>query len=418
MRNAQANASVMLTKLYPHQLEALSKLKTGSILCGGVGSGKSLTSIAYFFSRVCGGVINGDGSFDLMELPMPKDLYIITTPKKRDSKEWEGDCAKFGLSRDRASSLSQIQVMVDSWNNIGKYKDVTNAFFIFDEQRVVGSGAWVKHFLKIAQRNEWILASATPGDNWQDYIPVFVANGFYKNRTAFLNQHAVYKTFSNYPKIDHFVECKTLENLKKQLLVLMPYRKHTVNHEHIWNVDYDEIAFQKVFKDRWNIFEDRPIKDASEYFYTMRKVVNQDSSRMQAIYELLQTHKRIIIFYNFNYELDLLRSIRGVAKAEWNGQKHEAIPETDSWVYLVQYNAGAEGWNCIATDTVVFFSLNYSYKIRTQAAGRIDRLDTAFTDLHYYTLLSDSWIDRMILKSFNQKKNFNEAPYKTYLLVA
>ena len=94
--------------------------------------------------------------------------------------------------------------------------------------------------------------------------------------------------------------------------------------------------------------------------------------------------------------------------AEWNGHNHEDIPKTSTWVYIVQYTAGAEGWNCIETDTIIFYSQNYSYKVITQSAGRIDRLNTPFTDLNYYHLYSMSPIDLAIKKAFDCKKDFNE----------
>ena len=64
---------------------ALDRLNNGSILCGDTGSGKSLTALAYYFSKENG------GSFEDEYIPMkdpPQDLYIITTARKRDTLEW------------------------------------------------------------------------------------------------------------------------------------------------------------------------------------------------------------------------------------------------------------------------------------------------------------------------------------------
>lgn len=408
----------MAINLYPHQIKAVDELKNGAVLKGGVGTGKSITALAYFFTLECGGDIrvNGIGGFDAM--PRPKDLYIMTTARKRDSREWEKECAPFGLSRIRENSFGSVKVTVDSWNNIGNYTDVKNAFFIFDEQRLVGSGAWVKAFYKITKSNNWIMLSATPGDNWLDYIPVFVANGYYKNRTEFLRQHVVYKNFSKFPQVSHYVETGKLIKLRNRLIVDMPYERHTVRHIHNVLVDHDEDEFEKVHIKRWHIYKERPLKDVGEMFYVMRKLVNSDSSRLKQVKAVMAKHPRLIVFYNFNYELDALRSMTQdadwdtrVVVAEWNGQKHEPVPEGEQWVYLVQYAAGAEAWNCTRTDATMFFSLNYSFKINEQAKGRIDRLNTPYTDLHYYILKSNSFIDKAISKSLANKKNFNNLDY-------
>lgn len=384
-------------------------MKNGCILKGGVGTGKSRTAIAYYYTRVCGGTIKVDNIGEMSEMTNPMDLYIITTAKKRDKKEWEGECAPFVLTNTRAFSINNVQIFVDSWNNIDKYSEVENAFFIFDEQRLVGSGAWVKSFLKIVKNNKWIVLSATPGDTWMDYVPIFIANGFYKNRTEFIRNHVIYNNFSKFPKIDRYIEQGKLIKHRKDVLIEMPYERHTTRNIKNVTVSYNEEEFKKIVDDRWHIFEDRPIRDVSELFLVMRKLVNSDPSRLETVMDIVAEHKKVIIFYNFDYELDILRTLQGslnIPVAEWNGHKHEEIPETDEWVYLVQYTAGSEGWNCTDTNATIFYSLNYSYKINEQAKGRIDRLNTKFVDLYYYILQTDSLIDKAIMKSLKNKKDF------------
>ena len=407
----------MAFKLREYQLDAIGKLKTGSILNGGVGSGKSLTALSYYYLQNNGDVrfLSG-GDYVTME-PDPMDLYIITTARKRDTMEWEGELAHFLMSTHPECTNYTHKIVVDSWNNIGKYKDVTGAFFIFDEQRVVGSGAWVKAFLKIAKFNEWILLSATPGDTWTDYIPVFVANGFYKNKTEFMREHAVFARFSKYPKIEKFINTGRLLRQRQMILVDMNFKRETVQHHEDIYVSYDIHTYKDVMKRRWDIWKDEPLVNASGLCYALRKIVNTDESRAVKLLELFETHQKMIVFYNFDYELEILKNLyygEDVVVAEWNGHKHEPTPTACKWVYLVQYTAGAEGWNCITTDTIVFFSQNYSYKIMHQSAGRIDRLNTPFEDLYYYHLKSRSGIDLAIAKALNSKKKFNESSFITF----
>lgn len=398
----------MVIELYDHQKKAIDMLKPGSILYGGVGSGKSRTAIAYFFRDICGGDL--ERLEECKELKSPRDLYIITTARKRDLCEWEQECIPFLLSSDPNMSPFKVKVTVDSWQNIKKYTSIENAFFIFDEQRLVGSGVWVKSFLKIAKKNPWLLLSATPGDTWMDYIPVFIANGFYKNRTEFIRTHVVYANHTKFPKIDHYVQTTRLMKQKKQITIYMEYMKPTISHEEILIAEYDVKRFNRVFKERWNIFENKPIKNISEFAYLSRRVVNSDESRINLLKGVFEKHKKVILFYNFDYELEILREFckkEKITIGEWNGHKHESIPRQNKWIYAVQYMAGAEGWNCVETDCIVFYSESYSYRMMAQAAGRIDRLNTPFSDLYYYRFRSKSIVDTKIAKSLKEKRDFN-----------
>lgn len=394
---------MMAVPLYDYQWDAIERMENGNILCGGVGSGKSRTSIAYYFCKECGGELRGR----VRQMKEPKDLYIITTARKRDTLEWEGELAPFGLP-------DTVKIKVDSWNNIQKYIDISDAFFIFDEQRVVGSGAWVKAFLKITKKNHWILLSATPGDTWTDYIPVFLANGFYKNKTEFLQEHVVFSRFSKYPKVERYLGQARLLRLRDKILVKMDYMRPTRAHHETIEVGYDRMLYKDIMSRRWNIYKDEPIVNAAELCYVARQGINSDASRVQAILDIFKDHPKLIIFYNYDYELEILRHIQygdDVMVMEWNGHKHEPLPVGDRWIYLVQYTAGAEGWNCIDTDTIVFYSLNYSYKIMVQSAGRIDRMNTPFTDLYYYRLRSSAPLDLAISRALKKKKNFNESRF-------
>ena len=399
--------------LRDYQFDAVKRMRNGCILNGGVGSGKSRTGLYYYFTQQ-----NGSIDSDYVPMKNPKDLYIITTAKKRDTLEWEGELSIFLMTtHPEKDDIYDHKITVDSWNNIQKYKDVNNAFFIFDEDRVTGNGAWVKAFLKIAKNNEWIILSATSGDCWSDYIPVFIANGFYKNKTEFIREHVIYSRFTKYPKIDRYINTRRLVRLRDRILVDMDFHRDTIPHHEDVYCNYDAMMYKEIGKNRWNPYKDEPIVNAGELCYTWRKLVNSDESRQTALLEIFEKHPKMIVFYNFDYELDILKGMYygdDVEIAEWNGHKHQAIPDTEKWVYLVQYTAGCEGWNCISTDTIVFYSQNYSYKTLEQARGRIDRMNTPFINLYYYHLKSRSGIDLAISRALKNKKQFNERKFTNW----
>lgn len=458
----------MKVELHPHQQEALEKMHNGCVLWGGVGVGKTITALAYA---------------KLME--PGKKIKIVTTAKVRDSFSWEREAAKLAIHPD--------DFEVTSWNKINDLVELEDHFIIFDEQRLVGTGAWVKAFYKIAKKNHWILLSATPGDTWSDYAPMFIANGWYKNITQFRQEHAVYSTFTKYPKIVRWLNEGKLQKYRRQLLVKMPMARHTTRHVHHIECDYDKEKLDFVRKKRWNIYKDQPIKNAAELYGVMRKVVSTDPSRVLELKKLIAKHPKMIIFYNYNYELDILREVcseleeltnkngdlswvlkdpsnsststetisrptsladsavvhgklattkraseqqlekiltssgssitskpkkqeplqetlANPAKkfdwAEWNGHKHQPLPQSDSWVYLVQYTSGSEGWNCTETDSMAFWSLTYSWKQWNQAMGRIDRLNTPFVDLNYYVFMTNSPAEMPVMTALDEKHDF------------
>lgn len=392
--------------LYPHQIEAVDKMHNGCILCGAVGTGKSRTALAYYALQYGFSINRANGTVG-GDYCSPARLYIITTAKKRDSLEWEDECLNFLINKDI--------ITIDSWNNIKKYRKVYGAFFIFDEQRVISYGAWTKAFLDISRKNKWIMLSATPGDTWSDYIPVFIANGFYRHKSEFINRHVVYSRFSKYPKIDKYIDTGILNKYRHSVLVNMPFKRRTTAHYISIPCEYNKELYKKTWRDRLDPYKNEPVVDAAALCYLLRHIVNSDKSRLEPISHLIDKHQRLIIFYNYNYELDALREylagIDNLEVREWNGQKHEEVPDGPRWVYLVQYNAGAEGWNCVTTDAIVFYSQSYSYRMTAQAAGRIDRLNTKYVDLYYYVLRSLSPIDLAIQRALKSKKNFNEKAF-------
>lgn len=402
-----------MLELDQNQLDAVERLENGKILRADTGSGKTRTAIAYYYLKVCKGNIKINGKGSLEDMKTPRDLFVITTAKNRDDKSWIKELAEFRIYEDSEFNPSSINVTVDSWNNISKYKKVFGAFFIFDEQRLVGSGAWVRAFYNIARKNQWILLTATPGDNWKDYIPVFVANGFYRNKTDFNNHHAIMNPYIR-GKVDDYIHTARLVRLREQLIVNMEDMRDAVEHHiSIW-CDYDRMTYRTIRVKRWDPYTDEPIASIATLCNLERMVSNKDPSRIVELTKLLEAHPTAIIFYNFDYELEIITDLLTKMQlpfTQWNGHKHEKILTGDNWFYVVQYQAACEAWNCITTNVIIFYSQNYSYRITKQSEGRINRKNTMFKDLYYYHLRSHSPIDMAIKRSLAEKKDFNEKTY-------
>lgn len=386
-----------MIELREHQLDALREMHNGCVLYGGTGSGKGYTALHYY-----------------IENESPKKLFVITTARKRNDRDWEEEAESLKIFTMGRYSSHHGEIVVDSWNNIEKYKDVEGAFFIFDEQRAVGRGKWAKMFIEIAKQNNWILLSATPGDTWMDYVPLFLANGFFENRTDFQRKHVIFKPYLKFPVVDRYINETKLQLLRNHILVEMPYESTATRHPQWVEVEHDQEMMDLVWKKRWSPLTDQPIRDPAELFRTMRKVANLNPSRLQFLRKVVLKHKRVIVFYNFDDELMLLRHLKvkigrhDVPVLEYNGHKKDVLPPDGPVVYLVQYVAGAEAWNCTTVDAIVYYSLTYSWKNFHQSQGRIDRLDGPYKDLYYYMLVSKTKIDMKIKEALEQKRDFNE----------
>lgn len=394
----------MPIQLTDYQVDAVERMHNGCILRGNTGSGKTLTSLVHVFEKILGGssILYPGHPYRRATVDIP--IYVITTPKKRDSCDWTKE----------ASMVPMTLTNIDSWNNIKKYEHIRDAIFIFDESKVIGYGAWTQSFFKIAKNNAWVLLSATPGDTWLEYMPVFIANGFYKNRGEFEREHVVWSRFAKYPKVERYFNTARLIRQRNSILIEMHCTRSTTQHHKDVICDFDQAQYDILAKDRWNIFEDKPIRDVSQLCYALRRVVNSDPSRLTMLSSIFIRHKKIIIFYNFNYELQILRewcTSNQITYSEWNGHNHDEIPTTKFWVYLCQYTAAKEAWNCIETDCIVFYSQTYSYKALVQSAGRIDRMNTLFTNLYYYHFIAMAPIELGIQKSLGCKENFNEGKW-------
>lgn len=399
-------------QLRPFQVDCVKHLRSGKVLAAGVGAGKSIMSLYWYVTQCCAYDKSSNLNGELFKLkPSSPDLYIITTAKKRISQEWNDELLRFNLiAGSNSHGMGNVYVTIDSWNNIRKYEGVKDAVFIFDEQRAIGSGVWAKAFVKIAKANKWLMCSATPADGWQDWCSIFIADGFHRNRTEFFRRHAVYSRFTKFPMITKWIDTDYLEKCRDAVLVTCTVPRDTERVWHDLTCGYDREAVKKAMKTRWNPETEAPFANANELVIYLRRLINTDKTRLSYASHVCKDHRRTIIFYSLNAELEeilKLESETGIKVYQFNGHKHDPLPEGSDWIYAVQFFSGSEGWNCTTTDTILYWSLPYSYKQFEQAAGRIDRLDTKYKILNYYVMKSFSPLDISIGRALSNKKDFN-----------
>ena len=190
--------------------------------------------------------------------------------------------------------------------------------------------------------------------------------------------------------------------------------RHTTRVRKTIYCDYDHDLYKWVVKNRMDPWTNEPLRDAGGVCRILRKVVSDNDWRSDETLRLLASHERVIVFYNYDYELERILAVAdrdGRPSAQWNGHRHDPVPRGERWIYICQYTSAAEGWNCTDTDTVLFWSLNYSWRVMEQCEGRIDRLNTPYSRLRYYFLESKSSIDEAIRRSLSLKKVFNERAF-------
>lgn len=397
------------------QHECVQALRSGKVLAAGVGAGKSIMALYWYVTKCCTVRTSHNANGELFQImPGSPDLVIITTAKKRDNHEWDDELYRYALHQgENSKKMGRVHVTIDSWNNITKYVD-TSAVFIFDEQRAIGSGAWSKAFVRIARRNPWVMLSATPADTWSDWCPIFVADGFYRNRTEFFRRHAVYSRYTKYPRIDRWIDEDYLNRCRDRVLVTCEVPRETERVVHQLTCAYDKETVRKAMKTRWNPETEEPFLNATELCFYLRRVIDTDPTRLSYAAHVVRDHRKVIIFYTLRAELEQilkLEEVTGVPVYQYNGGRHDDLPQGNSWVYAVQFQAGSEGWNCTSCNTVLYWSLPYSYKQAEQAAGRIDRLDTSYKTLNYYIMRSFAPLDLGIIRALRNKENFNASGF-------
>lgn len=139
--------------------------------------------------------------------------------------------------------------------------------------------------------------------------------------------------------------------------------------------------------------------------------------KLQRFKELLQsTNDRLIVFYNFNAELQELKKIcKDLDKptSEVNGHCKDltAYETEDNSVTLIQYQAGAMGLNLQQANKIIYFTLTDKSELFEQSKKRIHRIGQD-KPCFYYILICKGSVEEVVLDTLKMRKDFTDELFK------
>ena len=153
------------------------------------------------------------------------------------------------------------------------------------------------------------------------------------------------------------------------------------------------------------------------YARMMCSYLNKD--RIAAFRDLIQsTEDRVIVFYNFNDELNALLDIaieieRPVSIVNGERKDLDAFEADENSITFVQYQAGAMGLNLQKANKIIYFSLTDRSELFEQSKKRIHRIGQEST-CFYYIMVCPGTVEEDILHTLEQRKDYTDELFKAY----
>lgn len=394
--------------LYDSQEEVIQEIEGNSkILELGTGSGKTLISLQEYLDH-----------------HSQHPLLIICPNSKFREGGWDREVAviekHYGVKIDyEVIPYSHLWTKrkvpkKPTYKTNDKLGDYKGRFIIFDEIHFVKNPTSERGKtaqLLIKNSKGFLGLSATPLSNgWEDSMNYFIMFGMAKNKTSFIREYAsgldhYYKPYGwkgdllspMWEAISIFRDKHDMTDLPKLTLQDVYFKKST--------------RYSKILKDR--ICEDIVYDTVPKLYAGLRQYANL-KHKGEYLNELLEgTSENVVVFYNFNTELDeIMKAIPKGKKVFIANGKGYSIPQKGKWgnvknsVSVVQYQSGGTGIEMQYAYTVVFFSPTYSYQDYEQSMGRVYRTGQE-ENVTAYLFKTRGTVETAIWKSLEKKKDFN-----------
>jgi SNF2 family DNA or RNA helicase len=142
---------------------------------------------------------------------------------------------------------------------------------------------------------------------------------------------------------------------------------------------------------------------------------NQD--KLDALKDLIDsTEDRLIVFYNFNDELNLILNLIGdrpVSIINGSTKDLSAYEDHDDAVTLVQYQAGAMGLNLQKANKIIYFTLPEKSELFEQSKKRIHRIGQT-QRCFYYIMMVENSIEEDVLSTLEMRKDYTDELFRSY----
>lgn len=336
-----------------------------------------------------------------------KPLLIVAPASKINEGGWQ---------RTIDEHYPNIEYDTCTYNMLGKkwsqYKDW---FVIFDEcHRLKNScGVWGKAGYNLTKISAgFILLSATAIPNgWEDSINYFKMFGLAKNKTQFIRNEAITTMDYGYMEILGWKNENKLKNMWKSI------SRHLSKDE---ATDLPPLVFENVYfkasatyktikKDR--IYNDVLYDNQMKLRHGLRLNTNL-KNKIEYIKDFVDsTNDNIIIFYNYDEELKLLKENIDKKTYLCNGSIKD-YPKKSEWdsikntVTLANYKSGSEAVEFTYANIIVYFSPTESYTEYYQSYGRCYR-NGQTKKVTAYKFITDNTIEADIYKALDSKQDFN-----------
>lgn len=392
--------------LYNFQRQLLNSIEENYIIAADTGTGKTMMAIHHYLKHNTG-----------------EPLLILAPPQKIKEGGWQREL-------DFVASHYNIEIPYDiiSYGVLSKrWKEYKDWFLVMDECHYVKNPTSQRGKAAInltKQSTNFLLLSATPSSNgWGDTIAYMIMFGYYKNKTQFLKEHAVYNRidYGNGP-VNVVSDYRDQEKLQKL------YQSFSIKLAKEDCLDLPPLVFEKVhFKPskEYNIIKkDRVLGEElfdniSKLQHGLRFYANQADKLKYTEMLLEGTEENVIIFYNYKQENEELKKIAKKLKKkvfEVSGSKTN-LPDKEKWtslknsVTIVQYQAGAAGIELQYANIVIFHTPTYSYQDYEQALGRAYR-NGQTKKVTVYQYITKNTIETSIYQALAAKKDFTEELFR------